>query len=268
MIYIWGFLVTFAFNLLNDKSMIRQIKRFIFKTLGLINYLRILQRVYFLLYRTGLLRFSPIYSYHYFVKHLIDKGDVVIDIGANLGYYSFLFARWAGDSGKVFSVEPIAVYNTVFNEKAKKYKNITLYPYALGAEEKTVHLVSSPQTEFLNTGLPHIYDPLRDGEVETQKFNFEAQMKRPSELFGNLDKIDYIKCDIEGYEYIVLSDMKEIIRKFKPKVQAEVWPDNEKNMLELFDELGYTPYKLHKYQLVPLSEAKQPLPGDYIFIAN
>jgi len=202
------------------------------------------------------------------VKHLIDNGDVIIDIGANLGYYSFLFARWTGDSGKVFAVEPIVVYNKIFNEKAKKIKNITLYPYALGAEEKTVELVSSPQTGFLSTGLPHIYDPQRDGNVENQEFKFDAQMKKPSELFGNLDKIDYIKCDIEGYEYIVLSDMKEILRKFTPKIQVEVWPDNEKKLLELLDELGYTPFKLHKYHLVPLSEIEHPLPGDYIFLPN
>jgi len=246
--------------------MTKYIKLIIFKTLGLKNYLRILQRTYFLLYDMGLLKNNPVYAYHYFVKHLIDKGDVIIDIGANLGYYSILFARWTGDSGKVFSVEPIKIYNEVFNEKAKKYKNITLYPYALGTEEKTVELVSSPRTDFLNTGLPHIYDPKQDGKIENQKFRFKAQMKKPSDLFGNSDRIDYIKCDIEGFEYIVLSDMKEIIRKCKPKVQVEVWSDNEKKLLEMFDELGYSPYKLQNYQLVPQKELEHPLPGDYIFI--
>ena len=248
--------------------MTKYIKQLIFKLLGLKNYLRILQRTYFLLYDTGLLKSNPVYDYHYFVKHLIDKGDVIIDIGANLGYYSILFARWTGDSGKVFSVEPIAVYNEIFNEKAKKYRNITLYPYALGMEEKPVELVSSPQTGFLNTGLPHVYNPQNDGKIENQKFRFEAQMKKPSTLFGNLDRIDYIKCDIEGFEYIVLSDMKEIIRRCKPKVQVEVWHDNEKKLLEMFDELGYSPYKLQNYQLIPQKELEHPLPGDTVFLPD
>jgi len=249
--------------------MIKQIKHFIFKILGIKNYLRILQWSYFLSYRMGLLKYSPTYSYHYFVKHLINKGDVIIDIGANLGYYSFLFSRWTGDSGKVFAVEPIAVYNEIFKEKAKKkFRNITLCPYALGAEEKAVELVYSSPAGFLSTGLPHIYDPKRDGKVENQDFKFEAQMKRPSALFENLNRIDYIKCDIEGFEYIVLSDMKEIIRKCKPKVQVEICPDNEKKLFEMFDELGYKPYQLHKYLLLPLSEIKQPIPGDCIFIAE
>ena len=131
--------------------MIKLIKRLIFNILGLKNYLRILQRTYLFLYKAGLLKFNPTYEYHYFIKHLINQGDVIIDIEANLGYYSFLFAKWTGGSGKVLAVEPIKVYNEIFNEQAKKYKNITLFPYALGTEEKTVELVSSPHTGFLRT---------------------------------------------------------------------------------------------------------------------
>ena len=195
--------------------------------MGLKNYLRFIQRAYLLLYRTGMLKYNSNYDYHYFVKHLVDKGEVVIDIGANIGYYSLLFARWVGDSGKVFAVEPNRVYNEVFSERAKKYKNITLYPYAL---------------------------------------ENETQMLKPSVLFENLDKIDYIKCDIEGHEYFILSDMKEIIRKFKPKVQVKVLPENREKLFELFEELGYTPYKLYKYRLIPQDGDTYPVKGDYIFI--
>ncbi|MDR3218301.1 MAG: FkbM family methyltransferase [Dysgonamonadaceae bacterium] len=246
--------------------MINQIKGFIFRSLGLENYLRILQRSYFLLYKTGVLKEDIGYACHYYVKKLIKKGDIVIDIGANLGYYSILFAKWTGPSGKVFSVEPIAVYNKIFNEKAKKFNNIQLCPYALGTEEKTIELVSSSQTGFLNTGLPHVYDPQKDGNIEDQQFKFEAQMKIPSVLFGDLERIDYIKCDIEGFEYIVLSDMKEIIRRCKPIVQVELWENNRENMLRMFDELGYIPHKVHENKLVSVVEGAKPLPGDYIFI--
>ena len=247
--------------------MIKAIKRFIFKSLSLENYLRKLQGGYFFAYNTGILRLSPNYKYHYYAKKLIEKGDTVIDIGANLGYYSILFAQWVGEEGKVFSVEPIAVYNKIFNERAKKFPNITLYPYALGLEEKTIELVSSPQTGYLNTGLPHVYDPKKDGAIEAQEFKFEAQMRIPSALFGDLKRIDYIKCDIEGFEYTVLSEMKEIILRCRPKVQVEVWSENEDKVLALFRELDYKPYKLNKGKLEPqsLADAKM-VEGDYIFL--
>jgi FkbM family methyltransferase len=246
--------------------MIKKLRGFIYKLFGMENYLRLLQRGYFLAYTTGLLKGNRNYSLHYFVKRFIRKGDVIIDIGANLGYYSILFAKWTGTEGKVYSVEPIRIYNKIFNEKAKKFRNIQLYPYALGLEEKTIELVSSPAFDYLNTGLPHVYNSAKDGSIETQKFRFEAQMKIPSVLFKDVEKIDYIKCDIEGFEYIVLSDMKEIIRRCKPKVQVEVWSENEAQILRLFNDLGYLPYKLYKNRLVVQKENENPLPGDYIFI--
>lgn len=245
--------------------MIKQIKRLIFKSLSLEQYLRILQRNYFFAYNTGLLKLSRNYDYHYFVKHLISEGDVVIDIGANLGYYSILFGKWVGKKGQVYSVEPIKIYNQIFQEKAKKYPQIELYPYALGLEEKEVELVSSPHTGYLRTGLPHVYDESKDGNLDNQEFKFKAQMKRASLLFGNLDRVDYIKCDIEGFELLVLKDMKEIIRKHKPTIQVEVWPENEKELLDMFIELGYETFKLNRHVLEPYKPQRN-IQGDFIFI--
>jgi methyltransferase, FkbM family len=248
--------------------MIKLIKRTIFRILPLASYLRILQQSYFFSYRIGLLKFSRNYDYHYYVKKLIRKGDTIIDIGANLGYYSILFSRWTGENGKVLSVEPIQIYNQVFNKKAKNKKNIQLFPYALGTEEKTVQLVSSPHTGYLRTGLPHIYDSSKDGELANQEFTFDTEMKQASKLFKDLEKIDYIKCDIEGFEFVVLSEMKELILKHRPKIQVEVWAENEASLLSFFEEMNYTPYKVLKTQLIEQEKGKKPLQGDYIFISN
>ncbi len=244
----------------------KRIQRIIFKKLSLENYLRLLQRSYFILYKMGILRFNKSYSLHYFVKKLIDKGDVVIDIGANLGYYSVLFAEWVGKTGHVYAVEPIKVYNTIYKEVTVKYDNITLYPYALGTEEKEIEMVSPSKQDYLSTGLPHVYDEQRDGGINDIKFRFRAEMKIPSKLFGDLNKIDYIKCDVEGYEYIILSEMKDIIAKHKPKVQVEVWGDNKDNIKNLFKEMGYQPYYLYNNKLELVSDSAKNVQGDYIFI--
>ncbi|MDH8702626.1 FkbM family methyltransferase [Dysgonomonadaceae bacterium PH5-43] len=245
-------------------GIVSSVKRFVYRNAGMKNYLRLMQKGYFFAYNLGMLKNNPDYSYHYFVKSLIKEDDVIVDIGANLGYYSILFAKWA-PSGKVYSVEPIKIYNEIFNEKAKKYSNITLYPYALGTEEKVVELVSSPQSGYLNTGLPHVYNPDKDGKLEEQEFRFEVEMKVASKLFGNLEKLDYIKCDIEGFEYFVLSDMKEIINKHKPKVQVEVWGEHQKELFDLFYELGYKPYKLINGKLELQDRENITIGGDFIF---
>ncbi len=237
-----------------------------YRLLSFDNYLRLMQRGYFFAYRAGLLKRNPEYACHYYVRNLIKPGDVIIDIGANLGYYSIPFARWTGSTGKVLAVEPLTVYNKIFNEKAGKYPNITLYPYALGTEEKDVEMVSSPQVGYYRTGLPHVYDPERDGDRDTQEFKFTAKMMPPSLLFQDLKRIDYIKCDIEGFELIVLSEMKELIARHRPILQVEVWEENEAPLLKLFNEMGYGAYKVCQNQLVSYSKENTALQGDFIFL--
>lgn len=249
--------------------MVKHIKRFLFRTFGMETYLTLLQKSYFLLYDMKLLKISGSFGYHYFVRKLIRKGDVIIDIGANLGYYSVLFARWTGTAGKVHSVEPIRIYNKVFNKAAGKYDNITLYPYALGTEEKTVVMVEDSGKGYLSTGLPHIDETAGTGtelpadfESGNGVFRFEVEMKQASKLFGELEHIDYIKCDIEGFENVVMRDIKDIIAKHIPVIQAEIWEENEGEIISMLSDLGYTPYKLRKGKLINDTD----LNGDFIFL--
>ena len=237
------------------------IRKFLYSNLSRDSYLRVLQRSYFLLYRLGILKFSPAFAYHYYVKKLIHKGDTVIDVGANLGYYSILFARWVGDEGKVYSVEPVSIYNKIFEEQARKYRNITLFPYALGSGEKDVELVSAVSSGYLRTGLSHVYNPEKDDANKTYGFRVQAQMKMASELFKNIEKINYVKIDIEGDELAVLSDMKELIQKHKPVIQVEM---NDRRIMDLLRRLGYRAYRLANNKLTEI-ETEKTFEGDCLF---
>ena len=104
------------------------IQKLLYKSLSLENYLRILQKGYFLAYHLGLLKLSSKYTYHYFIKKLINKGDTIIDIGANLGYYSILFAQWTGRAGKVYAVEPVKIFNKILRVLTKdRYKCVQVF---------------------------------------------------------------------------------------------------------------------------------------------
>ena len=238
------------------------IKKLLFSNLNRDNYLRVLQFNYFFLYRLGILRCNPAFACHYYAKKLINKGDTVIDIGSNLGYYSILFARWVGKKGKVCSVEPVYIYNKIFEERARKYPNITLFPYALGSEEKDVELVSVISSGYLRTGLSYIYTGKNEDSTKTYGFRVSAEMKIASKLFENIEKINYIKIDIEGDELVVLSDMKELIQKHKPIIQVEM---NDHRVADLLYPLGYSSYIVSGKKLVQI-EAEKVLEGDCLFI--
>src|SRR5688572_2698164 len=91
----------------------KAIKRFLFKILGIENYLKLLNKGFFFFYHAGLLKFADGYRYHYFVKNLIKPGDTVVDIGANLGYFTKLFSKWTGNKGSVIAIEPVPLYNKI-----------------------------------------------------------------------------------------------------------------------------------------------------------
>ncbi|MBS1496509.1 MAG: FkbM family methyltransferase [Bacteroidetes bacterium] len=239
-------------------------KKILFKALGLKNYLKVLHKGFHLSYSLHLLSKDNIYKYHYFDKKFIKEGDVVLDIGANLGYYTLLFSKWVGPNGMVYAVEPVKEFAETIQWAAKKCHNIKLYNYALGEKEQEVILATPNNFGYLRTGLAHVID--NNEEAKNLEFTFKAQMKKGSDLFANIERLDFIKCDIEGYEEIVLPEMHDILIKFKPPIQLETWGEHQPKIETFLLNNGYEKYCLDNAELKPLQEIKNPLPGDYIFI--
>lgn len=86
----------------------------------------------------GTLSACGAYEYPRFLKYLIAPGDTVIDIGANLGYYSYAMARLTAPSGKVYAVEPVAPIRRVLEHNLRRFRNVEILACALGAEDKRI----------------------------------------------------------------------------------------------------------------------------------
>lgn len=240
------------------------IRRTLFRLLGLNGYLSVLRRFYVFAYRRGMLRDKAEYKWHYFVPNLLRPGDTIIDIGANLGYFSLVFCEVAGASGKVYSVEPVKPFRLQLSRQLKNAPNNVILDFALG-EENIDHIVLGIPEEYKQLGyLRHGLTSLLHGNnaVADEKFTFASSLKRGSEVFAGLDKIDYIKCDIEGYETVVFREMKELIGARRPLVQIESWGEHIARIKELFDALGFKGYKLNDGRLTPLEQTPQAHWGD------
>ena len=240
------------------------IKKILYKLLSQRNYLKFLNRSFFALYKLGFLKNDPAYKYHYFAKNLVGMGDVVIDLGANLGYYSNLFREWVGDTGFVYAIEPVVPFNEILQWKMGKYSNVTILPYALGTEEKEITLIIPKEHKYLKTGLPHVFEGEVHGDLESYGFRFNAKMKKGSELFKDLGRVDFIKCDIEGYEEYVLPEMESVLVKHKPVIQVETWGTHKSIVENFLKRIGYQQYELQDGKLIP-SENKDPNQVDFIF---
>ncbi|GAA4308907.1 hypothetical protein GCM10023143_16630 [Compostibacter hankyongensis] len=216
-------------------------------------YLKLIRKSYFAIFNAGLLKTNPVYDWHYFVQNLIKRGDVILDIGANMGYYSCLFSKLTGNRGKVYSIEPVAPLVKQLKKQIKRKKNITVLPLALGNENKDEVCLGLPEgirkTGYIQHGLFSIQDPQG---LKENKFVFGAAQRKGSEVFSGLTRIDYIKCDVEGYEKVILKDMEPLLVRHQPMVQVEIRNDHFTELISFFKKIGYRAFKLDAKKLVTL----------------
>jgi len=185
-----------------------------------------------------------------FFKREVKENDIVLDIGANIGYYTLLFARQVGTNGRVYAFEPepnnfsLLAQNVAIN----KYKNVITI-------DKAVSNINGCQKLFLsasNIGDHRIYDSL-DG----RKY-LEIDSIRLDDYFANFEEeITVIKMDIQGAEYAALEGMQNLLKKNqKITLVTEFSPFHlklaglePKLYLELIESLGFTLYIIEENTL-------------------
>ena len=145
------------------------------------------------------------------IKNNVKDGDNVIDLGANIGYFTLILAKLVGPTGKVFAFEPdprnLALLKK--NVEYNNYKNVIIVPKAVSNVNDKCTLYTGQKT----FGQNKIYKPKK---TKTQKFiPIDSETVRLDDFFktnGLLDKISFIKMDVEGAEFLALSGMKEILK--------------------------------------------------------
>ncbi len=152
-------------------------------------------------------------------KRLVKKGMVVVDIGANIGYYTLLAAHLVGDKGKVFAFEPDPYnYNLLCkNIEVNGYKNVTLV-------RKAVFSKSGKMKLFLDKSNLGGHS-LSEANVD-KSASIMVDVTSLDDYFKNEDcEIAVIKMDVQGLEMEVLEGMTNIIsQNDNLKIITEFWP--------------------------------------------
>lgn len=153
---------------------------------------------------------------------VVRPGDTVIDIGANLGYYTLLAGDLVGDAGRVVAIEPNP---DVFRRLTA---SIGVNGFTHQTEARNVALAGAGETGTRRFFVPHgepkngrFVDPLEDEAV------LAAHGALTDVMLGSIDpadfqRVDFIKIDVEGAELAVLDHLRPILEKFRPKVVCEV----------------------------------------------
>lgn len=184
-------------------------------------------------------------------KQIVDEGDSVIDIGANIGQVSVLLSYLVGSTGKVYSFEPNLELNNCINKAIERNKisNIILYSFALGNTEDNLKL----RIPKFNKGKGSL---IRHEEADNKDIDvINVPVKTLSKVFENesIKSIKFIKIDVEGFEAEVLNGGREILDNIRPQSILFEFNDNkfegtiaEQPIFKILCEYGYKFFSIPK----------------------
>jgi len=144
------------------------------------------------------------------------SGDVIVDVGANIGYYTILLADKVGLNGKVYAFEPDLINFEILkkNVEVNKLKNVVLVRAAVSNKKGISYLYKSKE----NYGDHRMFGNEEKEEIKTIKLDNYLKNQ----------KIDLMKVDTQGWEPSVFEGAKKIIEKNKPTIFFEYSPASYK----------------------------------------
>ena len=153
----------------------------------------------------------------------IPRDGVVLDIGAHAGQFAKLFAGLAAD-GRVYAVEPGSYARAILRAAIglRRFDNVQIVPVALGAEERleTLNIPLKASGAF-GFGLSHF------GAAETRWPRVATETVAQTTVDAlvaalALDRLDFIKADIEGGELRMLEGARATLDRFRPRLLIEL----------------------------------------------
>lgn len=241
------------------------IRKILVKIIGLRAYLKLVSKTYLFFIKIGFLRKK--YPELMYLYEIIHQDDFVIDIGANLGYYSKQVKRIiAKGQGQLLAVEPIPLFAEVWRSNVGESERIKLENAALGAEHQKVKMGIPIVDGVVRHGLTSVIDENND---HTNTKEFDVIMKIGDEVVNSWssNRVDFIKCDVEGYEQYVIPHLKNTIEKHYPLFQIELGgKENKENVIRFLTNLGYHTYILNG-KLIPIElKNMHQIDQDFYFV--
>ncbi len=176
--------------------------------------------------------FEPEYN---ILSKMINDGDWVIDVGANIGHYTKRFSELVGANGRVIAFEPVPTTFALLAANVQLFStlNVTLVNAAVSDATDVVGM-SIP---FFSTGLTNYYQA---HITNTSKQNLNV-MTLSLDSLAITRRIKVVKIDAEGHEVHVLKGMKRILQEYHPTLIIET--DSNEVITEL-SAMGYRHEKL------------------------
>jgi FkbM family methyltransferase len=151
-------------------------------------------------------------------RRLLRPGFHVVDVGANVGWFTFLAAQCTGQEGRITAIEPSIPTVDYLRRSVclnRLEDRITVIENAVGDRSGSVSLVWHPVSH--NPGSTHLGEPGESAEAQS------AEMRELDTLLAGR-RVDCIKMDIEGAEGLAVAGAGAVLRENRPFIMCEINP--------------------------------------------
>jgi FkbM family methyltransferase len=209
----------------------------------------------------------------YALKMLCKRGDIVFDIGANIGSHALPMASHVGAEGRVYAFEPVpwAMNRMKRNLELNDFGNLVLEPIALSDKNEEVEMKFRASFKI---GSKSGVGP--EGKIDESWWNECEQVRVRMETLDSyvashhIGRIDLIKLDVDGFEGKVIRGARETLKRLGPKIIMEVAPawtemrgDDIKDILRALEQIGYGFYRESDFEPIRnLTEMIATLPRE------
>lgn len=193
------------------------------------------------------------------IKKIIANDDTVFDIGANFGYFTILMKKNA-PSINLYSFEPIKdTYATLLrNLNHNEFTAVKAYNFGFSNENANV-------TFYIPEQLGDAWASLREGVSSVYNYKLRQELAKVCKLDdfvneNNIARIDFIKCDVEGAEKLVIEGGMDTIKRDLPTLMLEIgnmWTAafgyNREMLISLMmEDLKYRCFGILEQQIIEL----------------
>jgi FkbM family methyltransferase len=156
------------------------------------------------------------------VERVVTPGQIVVDVGAGVGYYTCLMARAVGDRGRVIAFEPwpTAVRYLRHNVQVNALDRVTIVPAAAFDRSGQAHLEAPPYRITMGG-----HRPPGAVDVRAERLDDFAEVR-------SLRRLDTIRVDVAGAELRALRGMMATLSRWQPMVLLAIQP----TLLRTYDD--------------------------------
>lgn len=158
--------------------------------------------------------------------NMVRGGDVVFDVGANDGYYTLLFSHLVGGRGQVHAFEPVP---PTFEKLSscirlnKHFDNVYLRPLALGEQTGSARMYMPGTDDGQSSLAKHSFGSWAGASV-VNAFDCQTITLDDYAAEQKVNRLEFLKCDIEGAELLALRGATNFIGATRPIIYLEICP--------------------------------------------